>query len=459
MTENFTRKTKFSISSKIAATYMRGLIVSLFFCTLIIGGTLFISLIKNEWNKLEKTYSLLTNELKNSKDNDIKAPIYRVLGRQYTDLIIDEAKKEIRIIRSDDEIVFKETSGERLLCIFCRTKNELLLVYERRLSFKNKQYKIMLFGDIFEHVVLILRFLTISVGANLLVILFTVVFGIRHNSRVLKPIKDMTQTVKSISGSNLSLRINTEDVQDELSELAKTINGMMDKIENSYNRQQQFVSDASHELRTPIAVLQGYADMLDRWGKNDPNVLLEAISTIKSETNNMRELVEKLLFLARCDKSTLTFQKEDFDLSELLEEMVKDTEIIVNYHEIIKDIQAGIHIHADRNRIKQAIRVFIDNAVKYTPEYGKIYIGLSKVKGDALISISDTGIGISSEDIFKIFDRFYRSDKSRTKEKGGSGLGLAIAKEIISGHNGKIKVRSKVDEGSEFSIYLSLQYE
>lgn len=317
----------------------------------------------------------------------------------------------------------------------------------------------MLFGDIFEHVVLILRFLTISVGANLLVILFTVVFGIRHNSRVLKPIKDMTQTVKSISGSNLSLRINTEDVQDELSELAKTINGMMDKIENSYNRQQQFVSDASHELRTPIAVLQGYADMLDRWGKNDPNVLLEAISTIKSETNNMRELVEKLLFLARCDKSTLTFQKEDFDLSELLEEMVKDTEIIVNYHEIIKDIQAGIHIHADRNRIKQAIRVFIDNAVKYTPEYGKIYIGLSKVKGDALISISDTGIGISSEDIFKIFDRFYRSDKSRTKEKGGSGLGLAIAKEIISGHNGKIKVRSKVDEGSEFSIYLSLQYE
>jgi len=200
--------------------------------------------------------------------------------------------------------------------------------------------------------------------------------------------------------------------------------------------------------------VQGYVDMLDRWGKNDREILQESIDAIKNESENMKELIEKLLFLARHDKDTFVFQKEEFSLSEMLLEIAKETHIIDSSHKINIDISKEVPIYADRNRIKQAIRILIDNALKYTPADGEILISLGDEGDDIAISIKDTGVGMTREELRHIFDRFYRSDQSRTKEKGGHGLGLAIAKIIILGHGGKIKVKSKVGEGSEFVILL-----
>jgi len=230
----------------------------------------------------------------------------------------------------------------------------------------------------------------------------------------------------------------------------------MDRIETAYNKQNQFVSDASHELRTPISVIQGYTRMLERWGKDDPEVLAEAIEAIGKETDNMKELVEKLLFIARNDKDTLALNKEKFSLSDMMEELIKETRMVNRQHIIEDSIEKDIEIIGDRNLIKQAMRIFTDNAQKYTEPGKKIEIGLKKEENRAIMSVKDSGCGIDSKDIHNIFDRFYRADQSRDRNKGGHGLGLSIARIIILRHGGKIHVKSKLGEGSTFSVILTI---
>jgi signal transduction histidine kinase len=171
----------------------------------------------------------------------------------------------------------------------------------------------------------------------------------------------------------------------------------------------------------------------------------------------MNELIDKLLFLARHENNTFVFEKEEFSLTEMLQEMDKETHIIDTMHEINFELKKEVSIYADRNLLKQAVRIFIDNAIKYTLRGGKISVRLDRIDRTTEISITDEGIGMTKDELKHIFDRFYRSDQSRTREKGGHGLGLAIAKTIIIGHQGRIKVRSKLGNGSEFIILFEDQ--
>lgn len=276
----------------------------------------------------------------------------------------------------------------------------------------------------------------------------------------LKPIYTITEQVQEMSANNLSTRINVSGTKDELKDLAQTFNTMLDDIQQSYEREKQFVSDASHELRTPIAVIKGYGGMLKRWGKDDPNVLEESIDAIVGETNNMQSLVESLLFIARNDKGTLKMDKESFNFSMLLDEIVKETHLIDTDHKILNQIESNIFLYGSCEKLKQAIRIFVDNSLKYTPDEGEVRIRLNRTNDNIILSISDNGIGISKEDLPHIFDRFYRADKSRTKMKdnqhGGTGLGLSIAKIIMEQHEGNIKVSSELNVGTEFLIKLPL---
>ena len=276
----------------------------------------------------------------------------------------------------------------------------------------------------------------------------------RTSSKLIRPIKNMTEITKTISVNNINTRLDIKDTQDELKELSMTFNEMMNRIEEGYKSQQQFVSDASHELRTPIAVMKGYINMLDRWGKNDKAILEESITAIKNETDNMQDLIEKLLFIARSDKQTLVFTKEDFNISEILFEIEKETIMIDNKHEFEFRFLHDAHVYADKNRIKQAIRILLENAIKFTPEGGKISVYGFLAEEYYAIKIKDSGIGINKKDLSKIFDRLYRAEESRNRQIGGHGLGLSIAKIIILGHKGKIKVKSNIGEGAEFTILL-----
>ncbi|GAB6181929.1 hypothetical protein JCM14036_32480 [Desulfotomaculum defluvii] len=290
---------------------------------------------------------------------------------------------------------------------------------------------------------------------TIMAIITVIIIGWYKSKKMLKPVETMTRTVKNITINALDTRLDVSGSHDELKELAETFNGMLDRIQSSYEQQNQFVSDASHELRTPIAVIQGYTNLLDRWGKNDPAVLEESIEAIKTESTDMKELVEKLLFLARGDKNTQKIDKKEFPLNDLIDEVIKETRLIDHCHEIINLCNhEHISIYADRKLMKEALRIFIDNSIKYTPEVGKIMVSCGSLKSQLVLVIEDTGIGIPEKDLPHIFNRFYRADKSRTKQTGGSGLGLAIAKWIIDKHGGTIKVESKINEGTKVKIYL-----
>ncbi|MBR4081404.1 MAG: HAMP domain-containing histidine kinase [Clostridia bacterium] len=291
--------------------------------------------------------------------------------------------------------------------------------------------------------------------------LMRIIHFMRHKNRlnksVLAPIRDITDMAATLSGNNLSNRINIAGTKNELKDLAVVINTMLDRIERSYNSQKQFVSDASHELRTPIAVIQGYVNMLSRWGKDDPSVLDEGIAAIAQETASMKELVESLLFLARHDKKTLMMEMEHFDPCEVIHELHREASMVTPEDTFLMEPMENCMIEADRGMIKQVMRILCDNAVKYTPKGGRIVMGVQRRPGGCTLSLSDNGPGIAPEEMQKIFERFYRSDSARKSDNGGHGLGLSIARIIVIAHGGKLRVRSRLGEGSTFYVDLPEQ--
>jgi two-component system sensor histidine kinase ArlS len=275
---------------------------------------------------------------------------------------------------------------------------------------------------------------------------------------LLSPLRELSQTLRQISESNMTSRINVTDCKYELKEIAQSFNQMMDSIEASYQKQKQFVSDASHELRTPISVIQGYAHMLNRWGKNDPKVMEEAIEAIMEETENMKDLVEKLLFIARSDKSTFQLEKTPFDLSSLVSDLIKEFSLIAPKKQFVFKPFASPVVTADKNRIKEAYRIIMDNAVKYTGSNGVITLSVFLEGNFACVSIADNGPGIPKEELPKIFDRFYsRNRGSKEAESKSHGLGLALAKIIVLAHGGKITVKSTLNIGTEFIVKIPVK--
>ena len=302
-----------------------------------------------------------------------------------------------------------------------------------------------------------LRLCMIMLGGVALVDLFRGLYflikGRAINAQMLGPIGEISETARALNAQNMSQRINVEGTRSELRELALVINEMLDRIEAAYDGQKQFVSDASHELRTPIAVIQGYATMLQRWGKDDAAVRDEAITAISSEAANMKDLVEKLLFLARHDRQTLKLNPELIDMRELTESIARETRMIAPDHEIICGEMQDVRVLGDGTALKQALRIFMDNACKYTPAGGKVTISCVQGGMGALISVEDTGCGIPAGELKRVFDRFYRVDGSRGAVPG-HGLGLSIARIIAVRHGGRIHVRSKEGVGSVFTLEL-----
>jgi signal transduction histidine kinase len=327
----------------------------------------------------------------------------------------------------------------------------------KSVGYKSKEYGLVYFQIVkdmaneydFMKIVFVLMAIADSIG-----IISSIVVGYIVSKKMLKPIDYITKTAENISINNLKERIELKGPDDELKKLVNIFNKMIDGLENSFNRQVQFVSDASHELRTPIAVVQGYANLLDRWGKNDRDALEKSIYAIKLEADNMANLVEKLLFLAKGDSGTQVIEKREFWLNKLIEEVVNESNVIEQNREIFSDRNDTVRINADYGMIKQMLRIFISNSIKFTPKYGKIKINSEIHDQFVKIIVSDTGIGIPKYEIGNIFNRFYIVDKSRSKEKAGTGLGLSIAKWIVDMHEGIINVESEEGNGTEIIVTL-----
>ena len=266
-------------------------------------------------------------------------------------------------------------------------------------------------------------------------------------------IHDLENAISRITPDGPQGKLVTND--SELKGLEAAINSMIDRLRDSYRQQVRFVSDASHELRTPIAVIKGYADMLDRWGKDDPKILEESITAIRKESSHMNELVEQLLFLARGDSGRQPVNIEHISINEVMKEVYEESLMIDGNHTYEFKSSGNIEADADEAMLKQAVRILVDNAAKYTDKGDGITLGCGyNDDGRPMLYVQDNGIGMSSEDVKHVFERFYRADNARYSKAQGSGLGLSIAKWIIDRHGGYFDVLSRKDIGTRITVVL-----
>lgn len=266
--------------------------------------------------------------------------------------------------------------------------------------------------------------------------------------------RDIETALDHIDDLSGDARISVRD--SELSGLEAAVNNMLKRLAASQKKQIRFVDDASHELRTPIAVIQGYAHMLERWGKDDPAVMDEAIEAIETETAHMKTLVDQLLFLARGDMDRLVLAQERIDAAGLMRELHEEYEMIDADHEYVCPIPedaAPLYVLGDVTMLKQALRVLLDNAGKYTPKKGTITLQAQRDGSEIRCSVADNGVGIPSDDLPRIFDRFFRGATARSGTQG-SGLGLSIAKWIVDTSGGRIDVISAPELGTKMTIVL-----
>lgn len=295
------------------------------------------------------------------------------------------------------------------------------------------------------------HFITKLLFADIVGIFSSFLIGRYISRRLFQPVEAIRAAAERITIEDLSQRIDTEGPEDEMKELKETFNSMIDRLETSFQKQNQFISDASHELRTPISVIQGYANLINRWGKSDPEILQESIDSILTETEHMSALIRQLLFLAKSDQNKMNARKIPIVLNEVAAELMREVEVLDIGREIIFREDAEVELYADYDLIKQLLWIHGENAIKYSEVGDKIEVHIWKDKTYGYISVRDYGIGIDEKDLPNIFDRFYRADKSRNKEIFGMGLGLCIASRIIECHEGQIFVESKPGEGTTFT--------
>ncbi|WP_290772719.1 HAMP domain-containing sensor histidine kinase [Anaerofustis sp.] len=453
-----------SIKQKTALWYTYLYLLIALIAVLVLSITILKTAYKNVYKENSKINKSMTQILQNGNFEDteyIKRNIYNI-EKTYDESVISLINTNGDYYLLDDnkniEEYIKGLKENVLFEIFPRLSllNKGYLVSSRDINANSQVYKLLIFypaGPLINTLMIILPPISIvlSLGAFMILILGRMKLG-----KILAPINQMSRTTRKITAENLDLRLDVSEAEYELKELAKTTNEMIDSFQEAYEKQEQFVSDVSHELRTPISVISGYGNMLKRWGKKDEDILNESVDSIIFEAENMKELVNRLLFLAKYDKNSLHYNFERMNLTESLNLIIKDFSVTHPDVTILHNIQDNIFIMGDEFRIIEVVRIFIDNAIKYSNNNITLKINLQKQENNAILTIKDNGIGIKEEDLKNIFYRFYRSDKSRNKETGGMGLGLSIAKAIILDHKGKIRVRTKENVGSEFSITLPL---
>lgn len=270
----------------------------------------------------------------------------------------------------------------------------------------------------------------------------------------LRGIRKMAETAEQISYENLSKRIEVTGAGDEFDLLANTLNEMIDRIQISAEAQKRFISNASHELRTPIAVIKGYARLLTRWGLENKETLKESAEAINLEVETIQTLLEDLLMMTRVDSKLADMKVEEIDIITLIHETMKDNAILYAHRDFNFQLEStsSFKTLGDRWLIKALLRIFTENANKYSPEDKSVDYNLIGDDNRFKISIADHGNGIPDEHKNKVFQRFYRVDEDRSREKGGSGLGMAIAKRIVSLHKGNLWIEDTLGGGATIII-------
>jgi heavy metal sensor kinase len=289
-----------------------------------------------------------------------------------------------------------------------------------------------------------------------LLLLFSAFGGYWMSRRALAPVDQIIDATQDIGTASLSSRLAVPRSGDELQRLTETLNAMLDRIEGSFRRITQFTADASHEFRTPIALMRTRAELALRRPRSEAEYR-ETLEQMYHELVRTTELIERLMTVARADSGVEVLQFRRTDVAALLRAIVEQAQAFAeakDLHLTSEIPNEPVWVDADPEFLNRLFLILIDNAVKYTPEKGKINVALGTNDGSAELKVTDTGIGIDDSDLPNIFERFYRADKARSRESGGVGLGLAIAKWIAEAHRGSILASSKVGAGSAFVVRI-----
>jgi two-component system sensor histidine kinase ArlS len=300
--------------------------------------------------------------------------------------------------------------------------------------------------------------LLITIGFAIATILISLVSGILISRQYITPLKELNHAMIQIKEEGFQTRVKETNLDDEVTELTKIFNGMMDTVEETINQQKQFIEDASHELRTPIAVIDGHLAMLNRWGKNDPEVLDESLQSCTQEVGRLRKLVLELLELTRTETISVA-DVESINVTGVLEQLTKNFSLLYpDFSIIFRDLTSGnVFVQLTRHHLEQIMMILLDNSIKYSADRKSITITVTNTQDVLSIEVEDLGIGISQEELGQIFNRFYRVDKARSREGGGIGLGLSIAKRLVEKYEGTITVCSEENSGTTFTIIFPIQ--
>lgn len=286
-------------------------------------------------------------------------------------------------------------------------------------------------------------------------IVLSFVGGRLISSQLLRPINSMIGAMKNVKQNGLQERVPIKHKRDEMTELGMMFNELMDNLEQSFQQQRQFVEDASHELKTPLTVIHGHLSLIQRWGKDDPEVLERSIQLSLNETERLTHLVSELLTLTKGqDDSADVTNMESIQVKQKLETLIENYQLVHSEFEIRPDlnIDSDLTLKIAQNHFDQMMIIILDNAINYSEVKKVIDLRARQDTEQLTIEVTDFGIGIPGEEIPFVFRRFYRVDKSRSRKKGGNGLGLAIVKRLVAMYNGTIDIDSRYGEWTTITI-------
>ncbi len=298
-------------------------------------------------------------------------------------------------------------------------------------------------------------------AAAALVIALTISYFVSKS--MTSPIREMKEIAQRLASGDFSRKVRIKN-KDELGELAKSLNTMADELQSKIENLKRldrvrtdFVANVSHELKTPLTLIKGYIETLEDKAINDTEKAGKFVSIIKEHTNRLSNIIDDLLSLSELELSRDSIVKSEFDLKSLIDDIVLGFghALAAKQQKLTLEVQGqDFKISADRDKIEQVFVNLIDNSIKYTGESGKIEICLDRQNGEVVVTVEDNGIGIPREDLDRVFERFYRVDKARSRQLGGTGLGLGIAKHIVLAHKGEIRIESDVNRGTKVFVTL-----
>lgn len=333
---------------------------------------------------------------------------------------------------------------------------EKYIILDSEISIDGKSYRIQIvkgenmFSEFIESYFATFIFALVIGG------ILSVVGAIYLSKRFVGRLKILSNTMKKIKENGIKQRVKISEVNDEFDKVNIVFNSMLDELQDSFEEQSRFVSDASHELRTPITAIQGHLKMIKRWGKNDKDRLEKSLDICIDETERLGKIVSDLLIMSRNEKEDIKLNEvEPINVEIIINDIVQHYKILndkINFH---ISIMPKLKVKIMKDDLKQILIIFIDNAIKYNDKDTiEISINLSEDKGKITLSVKDNGKGINQDEIKHVLKRFYKVDKSRVNTNKSFGLGLSIADRIVRNYNGNIKILSEVGEFTEIKIEL-----